>query len=53
MLIEKVWAKVNGNYEVTNGGNPMEFFDFIGGVPVTAYSNTDASTINSNGALAF
>jgi hypothetical protein len=52
-MAEKVWAKMNGNYENTNQGNPGESLAFLTGVPYYYYANTDTSTINSNGETAF
>lgn len=37
-FIEKVWAKVNGNYERLNGGGGAEVFQFLFGLPTTSYS---------------
>lgn len=53
MLTEKVWAKYNGVYENINAGSPIEFYDFVGGVPSITYTNKDSSTINSNGYNAY
>lgn len=53
MLTEKVWAKYNGVYDNLEGGWPLEFYDFVGGVPSIEYSNTDASTVNTNGLNAY
>ena len=46
MLMEKVWAKVNGNYEFIIGGLPVEVFDFLGGCPTASISTTSASGMN-------
>jgi hypothetical protein len=35
MLMEKVWAKLNGNYETIIAGNSAEAFDLLGGCPTT------------------
>ena len=32
-MTEKVWAKINGDYEATVGGSPTEFFSFFSGIP--------------------
>lgn len=51
MLMEKVWAKVNGNYEQIEGGNPIEAYDFIAGCPTTTYkTNKD---VQGSGSVAF
>jgi hypothetical protein len=42
-LMEKVWAKANGNYEVIIGGDPSESLAFLLGAPTMDYSMTDAS----------
>lgn len=52
MLIEKMWAKLNGNYENTIGGGTDELFSFMAGVPVKSYSNT-GSEVNKSGANAY
>jgi hypothetical protein len=31
--IEKIWAKVNGNYDFIQAGNPVEVYDFLLGTP--------------------
>jgi hypothetical protein len=51
--MEKTFAKVMGNYEVLNGGDPGETWDFVSGIPNVYYSNTDASTVNSTGSNAW
>jgi hypothetical protein len=43
MLVEKVWAKLNGNYEATVSGSSDEMFAFLAGMPNDDYSTTDAS----------
>jgi hypothetical protein len=53
MLMEKVWAKLNGNYEFIIGGSPTEVYELLGGAPSMSYSTTDASTINNSGANAY
>lgn len=53
MLMEKVFAKVMGNYEQIVSGSPTEGFDFIGGSTSKSYWTTDTSEINSNGATAY
>jgi hypothetical protein len=35
--LEKLWAKVNGNYEVTEGGWPTEAMRFLTGAPSISY----------------
>lgn len=52
MLMEKMWAKLNGNYEITVGGGTDELFSFIAGIPVKSYSNT-GSEVNKVGANAY
>jgi hypothetical protein len=52
MLIEKMWAKLNGNYESTIGGGTDELFSFLAGVPVKTYSNS-GSEVNKSGANAY
>ena len=37
LLLEKVWAKVAGNYQSTIAGNAFELFEFIGGSPYITY----------------
>jgi len=32
--MEKVWAKVNGNFEFIDLGNPVEIYDFLFAAPV-------------------
>lgn len=51
--MEKTFAKVMGNYEVLNGGSAGEAWDFTSGIPYTFYTNTDKSSINSNGTTAW
>ena len=53
MLVEKVWAKVSGNYEYINGGLPNEAYEFLGGSPSIIYVISDPSNINNNGANAY
>lgn len=36
-FIEKVWAKVNVNYETIASGSPVEAFDFFLGTPLKQY----------------
>lgn len=43
-IIEKVWAKVNGNYERINNGYPSEAMRFLTGCPTTY---TDLTTYGS------
>jgi hypothetical protein len=49
MLVEKVWAKLNGNYEFIIGGDSSEGYLLFGGCPSIKYKTTDSSTINNNG----
>lgn len=37
-LLEKVWAKVNGNYENIIGGDPLEALSILLGTPGDEYS---------------
>lgn len=40
-LMEKCWAKINGNYEMIGQrmhGDPMEFFDNVLGLPTKIYA---------------
>ena len=37
VLLEKVWAKVNGNYDLINGGLANDAYDFILGAPTMYY----------------
>lgn len=39
-LLEKVWAKINGNYEMIIGGNSFEAFNLIMGAPTIYYDRT-------------
>lgn len=48
-LMEKVWAKVNGNYDNIVGGNSQEAFGLLLGAPSIYYSNT-GSAIGYNAA---
>ena len=52
-ILEKAWAKVNGNYDVTSGGWMNEAVGFLTGVPSLGWSNTDANTVNSTGVNAW
>ena len=36
-MIEKIWAKVNGNYENINEGSVTEGYDFMLGAPSIEY----------------
>jgi len=40
--MEKLWAKVNGNYAFVVGGNVEEAFTFLLGAPSFRYSMDDA-----------
>lgn len=42
-FIEKLWAKVNGNYERLNGGGGAEVYQFLFGLPTTTYSRGTAN----------
>jgi hypothetical protein len=42
-LMEKVWAKINANYEYIEGGNSYETFNLILGAPSKYYSMTGSS----------
>jgi hypothetical protein len=37
MLMEKVWAKINGNYESIIRGFAVEAFESLGGCPSTRF----------------
>lgn len=52
-LMEKAFAKVCGNYEVLNGGQDGEAWNFVAGTPYTFYYTTDTSTINNNATKAY
>ena len=52
-ILEKAWAKVNGNYDITAGGWMNEAVGFLTGVPTLSWSNTDAKTVNSVGVNAW
>jgi hypothetical protein len=41
-LMEKVWAKVNGNYEMIIAGDATETFDFLLGAPTIEYDFSNA-----------
>lgn len=53
MLMEKVWAKINGNYEFTIGGMAREAFDLLGGSPSAYYGTRDESGINGDANTAY
>lgn len=36
-ILEKMWAKFNGQYENIIGGSPVEVYDWLLGAPVTQY----------------
>ena len=40
-MLEKIWAKVVGNYEVTEGGWPSEAMRFLSGAPSATYDTSD------------
>jgi len=40
-ILEKLWAKVNGNYAQINGGYVPEALDFLTGVPTAVYQVDD------------
>ena len=50
-ILEKVWAKVNGNYENINNGDSTESIAFFTNAPSRRYDLTDPSTINGNADL--
>ena len=58
MFLEKIFAKVNVDYELINGANMVETWDFLLGVPVAEYSMSgqfayvtgDATTIPNSAA---
>jgi hypothetical protein len=52
-ILEKVWSKATGNYDVTNFGWTHEAVDFLTGAPSITYRNDDAATINKNGTTAW
>ena len=45
MMMEKVWAKVNGNYDRTQGGFENEMFDSAG-APTVEYNFDDQNGVN-------
>ena len=50
-FLEKIWAKVNGNYEIVEGefgGSPTEGISFLTNVPAKYYKISDVSGINNN-----
>ena len=49
--MEKVWAKVNGNFEFIDLGNPVEIYDFLFAAPVKQYLLAH-SPFNYNGTQA-
>ena len=50
MFLEKMFAKVNVNYELSNGASMIETWDFLLGVPVVEYSMTTQFAYASNDA---
>ena len=58
MFLEKIFAKVNVDYEQMNGASMVETWDFLLGVPVAEYSMAaqfacitgDATTIPNSAA---
>lgn len=46
-IFEKAWAKINGNYEITNGGFPAEAFTFLTNVPTMSYPVEGTQTADS------
>ena len=52
-LLEKVWSKASGNYDITTGGWMSEALDFLTGAPSIGWSNSDTRTVNSVGANAW
>lgn len=45
-FLEKVWAKVSGNYEMIIGGNAIETYDLILGAPSYSYNMYDPSGLD-------
>ena len=54
-FLEKIWAKVNGNYEIIEGegGDTTEGIAFLTNVPAKSFKNAAADGINSNPANAW
>ena len=48
-MIEKIWAKSNGNYDNIVGGATSEAINFLTGAPSKRYIHSDASGINNVG----
>jgi hypothetical protein len=48
-VIEKVWAKANGNYDNIVAGTPSEAINFLTGAPSKTFTHSDVSTINMDG----
>jgi len=55
-FLEKIWAKVNGNYEIIEGefgGDTTEGISFLTNVPAKNFKNSDPDGINSNPEIAW
>lgn len=53
MLVEKMWAKLNGNYEQIVAGNTCEATTFLTGSTCQQYRTADTTGINLNGDKAY
>jgi hypothetical protein len=38
IMMERLWAKMAGSYEASNGGSPLELYDLIASVPGSSYT---------------
>jgi hypothetical protein len=47
-MLEKVWAKVNGNYQFANGGVPNEVYELFLGAPSMSSAINGASGYGGN-----
>ena len=47
-MTEKVWAKLNGNYEATVSGSPTEFFSFFAGIPSDLLYTDSSDDLNND-----
>lgn len=52
-ILEKIWAKVSGNYDITTGGWMNEAINFLTGAPSSTWLNSDTTSINSVGVNAW